>query len=286
MRESRILLNNAAVVESTFRELGPGFTTCFRYEDMPDPAQAARVAQFVAPTEYVAQRLEKKMLANVRIKSPPDGAPGSTTRVQWEQVLVSVDFDSFFVVFFSLPDQMFLFFLFCSFSFPANLFQFRLFFCRALCTYVRKPPSLPFPSPQASVSLRFSCKIRSERFVPSLAPQAQHSRDYVVWTCVAATGAGVGTAFKPSIILIIFFNPVLLPSESGIQCELVGMQQMAAPLESQPFFGHPAMILSATHATPVTAGLRAMPTRWARARPVARSRLLACDIRWPREDVE
>eukprot|EP00903_Cladosiphon_okamuranus_P013988 g13009.t1 len=74
MRESRILLNNAAVVESIFRELGPGFTTCFRYEDMADPAQAARVAKFVAPTDYVAERLSNKMLDNVRPKSEADHA--------------------------------------------------------------------------------------------------------------------------------------------------------------------------------------------------------------------
>lgn len=85
MRESRILLNNAAVLESTFRELDPAFTTCFRYEDMADPDQAARVSQFVAPTDYVAQRLGKKMLANVKIRPSGGGAPGSITRVQWEQ---------------------------------------------------------------------------------------------------------------------------------------------------------------------------------------------------------
>eukprot|EP00752_Nemacystus_decipiens_P008517 g7606.t1 len=72
MRESRILLNNAAVVESIFRELDPGFTTCFRYEDMSESSQAARVARFIAPTEYVAQRLEKKMLENVRPRSPTE----------------------------------------------------------------------------------------------------------------------------------------------------------------------------------------------------------------------
>ena len=66
MRESRILLNNAAVVESIFRELDPAFTACFRYEDMSDPGQAGRVARFIAPTDYVAERLEKKMLENVR----------------------------------------------------------------------------------------------------------------------------------------------------------------------------------------------------------------------------
>lgn len=71
MRESRILVNNAAVVESMFRELGPGFTTCFRYEDMSDPSQANRVATFVAPTKYVAQRLANKMLENAKPRPNP-----------------------------------------------------------------------------------------------------------------------------------------------------------------------------------------------------------------------
>ncbi len=70
MMESRILLNNAAVIESTFGELGPGFTTCFRYEDMEDPAQAARVAQFAAPNNFTAECLSTKMLSKVKIRSP------------------------------------------------------------------------------------------------------------------------------------------------------------------------------------------------------------------------
>lgn len=76
MKESRNLLNNAAVVESMFREVGPGFATCFRYEDMADPLQAFRVAKFVAPTNYAAERLSSKMLSAVKIRSPPGGAEG------------------------------------------------------------------------------------------------------------------------------------------------------------------------------------------------------------------
>jgi len=71
MQESRVLLNNAAVVESIFQELGPGFTTCFRYEDMEDPAQAARVARFAAPNDYIAEHLSRNMLYKVKIRSPP-----------------------------------------------------------------------------------------------------------------------------------------------------------------------------------------------------------------------
>lgn len=77
MRESRILLNNAAVIESTFRELDPRFTTCFRYEDIANPDQASRVAHFVAPTETIAQRIGKKMLANVQVKSSPESEKNS-----------------------------------------------------------------------------------------------------------------------------------------------------------------------------------------------------------------
>ncbi|CAM9553921.1 unnamed protein product [Scytosiphon promiscuus] len=77
MKESRNLINNAAVVESIFREVGPGFSTCFRYEDMANPTQASRVASFVAPTNYAAQRLSSKMLGAVRGSSPPGGAEGA-----------------------------------------------------------------------------------------------------------------------------------------------------------------------------------------------------------------
>lgn len=77
MRESHILLNNAAVVESYFQELGPGFTTCFRYEDMSDPDQAARVARFVSPTEILATFLAAKMLAGVKTRPPAEAAVGA-----------------------------------------------------------------------------------------------------------------------------------------------------------------------------------------------------------------
>lgn len=70
MKEARLLLNNAAVIESTFQELDPGFTTCFRYEDIQDPAQAARVAQFLAPNDFVAEKLSTKMLAKVKLRKP------------------------------------------------------------------------------------------------------------------------------------------------------------------------------------------------------------------------
>ncbi|CAM9115645.1 unnamed protein product, partial [Hapterophycus canaliculatus] len=87
MKESRTLMNNAAVVESIFRELGPGFATCFRYEDMADPAQAMRVARFVSPTEYAAQRLSAVMLAAIKVKPPPEGSRSleSLKSVPWDR---------------------------------------------------------------------------------------------------------------------------------------------------------------------------------------------------------
>ncbi|CAN0583647.1 unnamed protein product, partial [Laminaria digitata] len=66
MKEARVLITNAAVVDSTFQELGPGFTTCLRYENITDPTQASRVAQFIAPTNESAQLLSQTMLATVK----------------------------------------------------------------------------------------------------------------------------------------------------------------------------------------------------------------------------
>ena len=66
MKEARVLITNAAVVDSTFQELGPGFTTCLQYENITDQAQASRVAQFVAPTNHSAQVLSRTMLATVK----------------------------------------------------------------------------------------------------------------------------------------------------------------------------------------------------------------------------
>ena len=59
-------MTNAAVVDSMFQELGPGFTTCLRYENITDPVQASDVAQFVAPTNESAQLLSTAMLATVK----------------------------------------------------------------------------------------------------------------------------------------------------------------------------------------------------------------------------
>ncbi|CAM9172629.1 unnamed protein product [Ectocarpus sp. 8 AP-2014] len=85
MRESRALINNAAVVESTFQELGPGFATCFRYESMSDPEQTHRVARFIAPDDDTAQHLEEKMLENVKPGSAsprPESKPSNPT-MEW-----------------------------------------------------------------------------------------------------------------------------------------------------------------------------------------------------------
>lgn len=72
MMESRVLLTNADVVYSTFREIDPAFVTCFHYDNISDPDQATRVAKFCAPTDYAAQRFAKQMLASVHLQ------PGGT----------------------------------------------------------------------------------------------------------------------------------------------------------------------------------------------------------------
>lgn len=69
MLESRNLMVNADVVMSTFQELDPAFVTCFRYENISDPEQARRVADFAAPTEHISDRFMNGMLAAVRPKS-------------------------------------------------------------------------------------------------------------------------------------------------------------------------------------------------------------------------
>ncbi|CAM9821108.1 unnamed protein product [Pylaiella littoralis] len=85
IRESRILINSADVVASTFQELDPGFTTCFRYEDMADPTQANRVASFAAPNVWIADRLGKKLISHVKAKPSPQPKKAAAPRVQWDQ---------------------------------------------------------------------------------------------------------------------------------------------------------------------------------------------------------
>lgn len=62
MKETRALLANTDVIHSTFRELAPGFVTCFSYDDISSKEQAERVATFAAPTEFIAQRFATTML--------------------------------------------------------------------------------------------------------------------------------------------------------------------------------------------------------------------------------
>lgn len=70
VHEARILINNAAVIDSTLRELDPSFVTCFSYEMSCDPIQASRVADFIAPTEPVAAKLANILLEAVNVESP------------------------------------------------------------------------------------------------------------------------------------------------------------------------------------------------------------------------
>lgn len=49
-------------MSSTFRELDPGFVSCFYYSDMASKDQADRVARFAAPTEDVAGQMSDRMI--------------------------------------------------------------------------------------------------------------------------------------------------------------------------------------------------------------------------------
>ncbi|CAM9131216.1 unnamed protein product [Scytosiphon promiscuus] len=69
-RETRTLINNAAVIDSVFRELHPDFTTCFSYENISDTDQASRVGSFVAPTEEGAANFSRTLLQSVVVKPP------------------------------------------------------------------------------------------------------------------------------------------------------------------------------------------------------------------------
>ncbi|CAM9131139.1 unnamed protein product [Scytosiphon promiscuus] len=68
--ETRILTNNAEVIDSFSRELDPGFTTCFSYENISDPGQASRVGEFVAPTIAGAANFSRTLLQTVLVKTP------------------------------------------------------------------------------------------------------------------------------------------------------------------------------------------------------------------------
>lgn len=63
--EARTLLADADVISSTFRELDPGFTSCFYFGDLASKEQADRVARFLAPTEDVAMQLSDRMIQSV-----------------------------------------------------------------------------------------------------------------------------------------------------------------------------------------------------------------------------
>lgn len=57
---------NADVISSTFRELDPGFVSCFYYRDIASKDQADRVARFVAPTENMAGQMSDRMIQSAK----------------------------------------------------------------------------------------------------------------------------------------------------------------------------------------------------------------------------
>lgn len=68
--EARVLINNAAVIESSLQELAPSFVTCFSYNRISDPDQANRVAEFVMPTTAGAEHFAKILLQVAGMISP------------------------------------------------------------------------------------------------------------------------------------------------------------------------------------------------------------------------
>lgn len=90
MIEARVLVTNAAVMESFFHEIDPAFTTCLRYENITSKLQAERVSSFVAPTEYSAHRMKEVMISTVKLRSSP---PGHTRFLRWQGHISSEDWD-------------------------------------------------------------------------------------------------------------------------------------------------------------------------------------------------
>lgn len=73
--EMRALLLNADVLKSTFSEIDSRFVTCLGYESISDAQQATRVANFLAPTQDIADQFSRTMLDAVKEKSKGRVAP-------------------------------------------------------------------------------------------------------------------------------------------------------------------------------------------------------------------
>ncbi|CAM9565773.1 unnamed protein product [Scytosiphon promiscuus] len=86
VHEARILTNNAAVIDSSLRELDPNFVTCFSYETSCDPVQASRLADFISPTESVAKKVATILLETVSVDSPASREDQGEDAVGWEMM--------------------------------------------------------------------------------------------------------------------------------------------------------------------------------------------------------
>lgn len=88
MRYMHILMTEAAVLQSMLHELGPGFVVCHRYDMMLDKEQAARVAEFAAPTLETAELLAASMLRVARPTLTSGRVGGSNPRYPGETVII------------------------------------------------------------------------------------------------------------------------------------------------------------------------------------------------------
>ena len=61
--EARVLIDAAAVIGSTFREIDSDFITCFSFENSSSPAQASRVAEFVMPSKDSASLMSQTLVS-------------------------------------------------------------------------------------------------------------------------------------------------------------------------------------------------------------------------------
>ncbi|CAM9704712.1 unnamed protein product [Pylaiella littoralis] len=69
--EARILITNAAVIDSALREVDSGFVSCFSFDGRSDSRQAARVAEDVMPTPDAATMFSHLLLEYATDHSPP-----------------------------------------------------------------------------------------------------------------------------------------------------------------------------------------------------------------------
>lgn len=73
--EARILITNAAVIDSAFREVDPAFISCFSIDRGSDSGQAVRVAEDVMPTPDAATSFSQLLLEHSADHASRDAQP-------------------------------------------------------------------------------------------------------------------------------------------------------------------------------------------------------------------